>query len=229
MKHVLATILSISFLFSICYAGEKLELKDQKDKESYSLGYQFGQNLKAQDVEINLDVYISGIRDSLGGKDSLMSQEEIRTTLSDLQKRIAAVRQKELKEKAEKNLSESKAFLAENGKKEGIKTLLSGLQYKVLAEGSGKMPKAEDTVTVHYKGTLIDGREFDASYKRGQPATFKVNGVIKGWSEALQLMKEGSKWQLYIPPDLAYGERAMGPQIPPNSALIFEVELISVK
>jgi len=229
MKHVLATILSISFLFSICYAGEKLELKDQKDKESYSLGYQFGQNLKAQDVEINLDVYISGIRDSLGGKDSLMSQEETRTTLSDLQKRIAAVRQKELKEKAEKNLSESKAFLAENGKKEGIKTLLSGLQYKVLAEGSGKMPKAEDTVTVHYKGTLIDGREFDASYKRGQPATFKVNGVIKGWSEALQLMKEGSKWQLYIPPDLAYGERAMGPQIPPNSALIFEVELISVK
>jgi FKBP-type peptidyl-prolyl cis-trans isomerase FklB len=229
MKHVLATILSISFLFSICYAGEKLELKDQKDKESYSLGYQFGQNLKAQDVEINLDVYISGIRDSLGGKDSLMSQEEIRTTLSDLQKRIAAVRQKELKEKAEKNLSESKAFLAENGKKEGIKTLLSGLQYKVLAEGYGKMPKAEDTVTVHYKGTLIDGKEFDASYKRGQPATFKVNGVIKGWSEALQLMKEGSKWQLYIPPDLAYGERAMGPQIPPNSALIFEVELISVK
>ena len=229
MKHVLATILSISFLFSICYAGEKLELKDQKDKESYSLGYQFGQYLKAQSVEINLDVYISGIRDSLGGKDSLMSQEETRTTLSDLQKRIAAVRQKELKEKAEKNLSESKAFLAENGKKEGIKTLLSGLQYKVLAEGYGKMPKAEDTVTVHYKGTLIDGKEFDASYKRGQPATFKVNGVIKGWSEALQLMKEGSKWQLYIPPDLAYGERAMGPQIPPNSALIFEVELISVK
>lgn len=229
MKHIVVTVISISLLFGICYAGEKQDLKDQKDKESYSLGYQFGQNLKAQDVEINLDVYISGIRDSLGGKDSLMSQEETRTTLSDLQKRIAAVRQKELKEKAEKNLSESKAFLAENGKKEGIKTLLSGLQYKVLAEGYGKMPKAEDTVTVHYKGTLIDGREFDASYKRGQPATFKVNGVIKGWSEALQLMKEGSKWQLYIPPDLAYGERAMGPQIPPNSALIFEVELISVK
>jgi len=229
MKHIVVTVISISLLFGICYAGEKQDLKDQKDKESYSLGYQFGQNLKAQDVEINLDVYISGIRDSLGGKDSLMSQEETRTTLSDLQKRIAAVRQKELKEKAEKNLSESKAFLAENGKKEGIKTLLSGLQYKVLAEGYGKMPKAEDTVTVHYKGTLIDGKEFDASYKRGQPATFKVNGVIKGWSEALQLMKEGSKWQLYIPPDLAYGERAMGPQIPPNSALIFEVELISVK
>lgn len=229
MTRVLATVLSISFFFSICYAGDKLELKDQKDKESYSLGYQFGQNLKAQNVEINVEVYTSGIRDSLGGKDSLMTQEEIRTTISDLQKRIAAVRQKELKEKAEKNLSESKAFLAENGKKEGVKTLPSGLEYKVLTEGSGKMPKADDTVTVHYKGTLIGGTEFDSSFKRGQPATFKVNGVIKGWSEALQLMKEGSKWQLFIPPELGYGERAMGTQIPPNSALIFEVELISIK
>jgi FKBP-type peptidyl-prolyl cis-trans isomerase FklB len=229
MKRIVLMVISISFLFSICYAGEKLELKDQKDKESYSLGYQFGQTLKAQNVEINVDVYTSGIRDSLGGKDSLMSQEEIRATISDLQKRIAAVRQKELKEKAEKNLAESRAFLAENGKKEGIKTLPSGLEYKVVTEGSGKTPKAEDTVTVHYKGTLIDGTEFDSSYKRGQPATFKVKGVIKGWTEALQLMKEGSKWQLFIPPELGYGERAMGTQIPPNSALIFEVELIAVK
>jgi len=229
MKYIIVMVISISFLFGICYAGEKLELKDQKDKESYSLGYQFGQNLKAQSVEINLDVYTSGVRDSLGGKDSLMSQEEIRATISDLQKRIAAVRQKELKEKAEKNLAESKAFLEENKKKEGIKTLPSGLQYKVLAEGSGKVPKADDTVTVHYRGTLVNGTESDSSYKRGQPSTFKVSGVIRGWSEALQLMKEGSKWQLFIPPDLAYGERAAGAQIPPNSALIFEVELISVK
>jgi FKBP-type peptidyl-prolyl cis-trans isomerase FklB len=229
MKHVLATILSVGFFFGICYAGEKLELKDQKDKESYSLGYQFGQNLKAQSLEINLDVYTSGVRDALGGKDSLMSQEEIRATVSDLQKRIAAVRQKELKEKAEKNLAESKAFLEENKKKEGIKTLPSGLQYKVIIEGTGKTPKSTDTVTVHYRGTLVNGSESDSSYKRGQPATFQVSGVIKGWSEALQLMKEGSKWQLFIPPDLAYGERAAGPQIPPNSALIFEVELISVK
>src|SRR4030042_2167832 len=166
MKYVLATILSIGFFSGVCYAGEKLELKDQKDKESYSLGYQFGQYLKAQSVEINLDVYTSGVRDSLGGKDSLMSQEEIRATISDLQKRISAARQKELEEKAEKNLAESKAFLEENKKKEGIKTLPSGLQYKVLAEGSGKVPKADDTVTVHYRGTLVNGTESDSSYKR---------------------------------------------------------------
>jgi FKBP-type peptidyl-prolyl cis-trans isomerase FklB len=229
MKYFLMTLLSVAFLLSICYADEKLDLKDQKDKESYSLGYQFGQNLKNQGVDINLDIYTSGIRDALGGKDSLMSQEEIRTTIGELQKRVMAARQKELKEEAEKNLAESKAFLEENKKKDGIKTLPSGLQYKILTEGSGKTPKATDTVTVHYRGTLINGTEFDSSYKRGQPVTFQVNGVIRGWNEALQLMKGGSKWQLFIPPELAYGERAAGPQIPPNSTLIFEVELISVK
>jgi FKBP-type peptidyl-prolyl cis-trans isomerase FklB len=229
MKHLLTVILSIAFLFSICLAEEKLELKDQKDKESYSLGYQFGQNLKFQGVDINLDVYTSGLKDALGGKEPQMSQEEIRAAIMELQKRITAERQKEMKEMAAKNLDESKKFLAENQKKEGIKTLPSGLQYKVIGEGSGKTPQATDTVTVNYKGTLIDGTEFDSSYKRGQPATFKVNGVIKGWTEALQLMKEGSKWQLFIPPDLAYGERGAGRTIPPGSTLIFEVELISVK
>jgi FKBP-type peptidyl-prolyl cis-trans isomerase FklB len=139
-----------------------------------------------------------------------------------------AAQQKVMKEQATKNLSESKNFLAANGKKEGIKIQPSGLQYKVLTEGSGKIPKAEDTVTVHYKGTLIDGREFDSSYKRGNPATFQVKGVIKGWTEALQLMREGSKWQLFIPPELGYGERGSG-SIPPNSTLIFEVELLTVK
>jgi FKBP-type peptidyl-prolyl cis-trans isomerase FklB len=229
MKYVFATILSVCLFFSICYGGEKLELKDQKDKESYSLGYQFGQNLKAQGMDISLEVYTTGIRDALSGKDSAMSQEEIRATISELQKRVMAALQKEFKEKAEKNLSESKVFLEGNKKKEGVKTLPSGLQYKVVAEGSGKTPKATDTVTVQYRGTLINGVEFDSSYKKGQPATFQVKGVIPGWTEALQLMKEGSKWQLFIPPELAYGEKGAGGQIPPNSALIFEVELISVK
>ena len=229
MKYFLITLLSVAFLSSACYADEELNLKDQKDKESYSLGYQFGQNLKSQGVEINLGIYTSGIRDALGGKDSLMSQEEIRATIEELQKRVMAARQKELKEKAEKNLAEGKAFLDENKKKEGVKTLPSGLQYKVLAEGSGKTPKSADTVTVHYRGTLINGSEFDSSYKKGQPSTFRVNGVIRGWSEALQLMKGGSRWQLFIPPELAYGERAAGGQIPPNSTLIFEMELISIK
>jgi len=229
MKHLLTVILSIAFLFSVCLAQEKLELKDQKDKESYSLGYQFGQSLKNQGVDINLDVYNSGIKDALGGKEPQMSQEEIRAAITGLQQRLQAARQKELKEMAAKNIEEGKKFLEENQKKEGIKTLPSGLQYKVLTEGSGKMPKADDTVTVNYKGTLIDGTEFDSPYKRGQPASFQVNGVIKGWTEALQLMKEGSKWQLFIPLDLAYGERGAGRTIPPNSTLIFEVELISVK
>ncbi len=138
-----------------------------------------------------------------------------------------AAREKEFKEKADKNLAAGKAFLEENKKKEGVTALPSGLQYKVLKEGAGKTPKAADTVTAHYRGTLTDGTEFESSYKKEKPLTFKVDGVIKGWTEALLLMKEGSKWQIVIPPDLAYGERG-SPVIPPNSTLIFEVELISV-
>jgi len=227
MKYALTAILSLGFLFNICFAAEKLELKDQKDKESYSLGYQFGQSLKAQGVDINLEVYKSGIQDALGGKDPTLSKEEMQKTVLELQKRLMSARQMESKGIAEKNLSEGKAFMEENKKKEGVITLPSGLQYKVLAEGAGKSPKVADQVTVNYKGMLINGTEFDNSYKRGQPATFKTNGVIKGWTEALQLMKEGSKWQLFIPPQLGYGERGAGP-VPPNSTLIFEVELISV-
>lgn len=228
MKHIFATILIMGLLATFSFAVEKPQLKDLKDKESYSLGFQFGQNMKSQGVELNLEAYTSGIQDALGGAKPKLSQEEINKTVSDLQKRIMTARQKESKEKADKNLAEGKAFLEENKKKEGIKTLPSGLQYKVLAEGSGKTPIATDSVTVNYKGTLIDGSEFDSSYKRGNPTTFQVNKVVKGWTEALQLMKEGSKWQLFIPPELGYGERGGGP-IPPNSTLIFEVELISVK
>jgi len=228
MKHILATVLTIGLSFIFCSAAEKLEMKNLKDKESYSLGYQFGQSLKAQGVEIDLEVYTSGIRDALGGTKPLLSQEEIQKTVSELQQRVVAARQKELKEMAEKNLAEGKVFLEENKKKEGIKTLPSGLQYKVLLEGAGKTPRAADQVTVNYKGTLINGYEFDSSYKRGKPATFQVDKVVRGWTEALQLMKGGSKWQLFIPPHLGYGERGSG-SIPPNSTLIFEVELISVK
>jgi FKBP-type peptidyl-prolyl cis-trans isomerase FklB len=182
-----------------------------------------------QGVDINLDVYESAIRDSLGGKEPQMSSEEMRSTIMGLRQRLAAAQQKALKNQEEKNLAEGKAFLLENGKKEGVKTLPSGLQYRVLSEGTGKMPTKKDTVTVHYRGTFINGTEFDSSIARGQPATFKVDGVIPGWTEALQLMKEGAKWQLFIPPKLAYGERGMPPRIPPQSTLIFEVELISVK
>jgi FKBP-type peptidyl-prolyl cis-trans isomerase FklB len=228
MKQLCAVIIAITFLSGACYAQEKPALKDQKSKESYSLGYQFGQYVKLHHVDIDPTIYSSGLKDALSGKEAPMSKEEMESVVSGVQQRVAAAAQKEMKEKAAKSAEEGKKFLAENGKKEGVKTLPSGLQYKVLKDGSGKMPKATDTVTVNYKGTLVDGTEFDSSYKRGQPASFKVNGVIKGWTEALQLMKEGAKWQLFIPAELAYGERQAGP-IPPNSVLVFEVELISVK
>ena len=229
MKHVLGVILVVGVLLAVCSAGEKPELTDQKDRESYSLGYQFGKNMKFQGVDIDLDVYTSGVRDAVDGKAPRMTPEEIRSAISGLQRRLKVAQQEALKKEGEKNLAQGKAFLAENGKKDGVKTLSSGLQYTVLTEGSGKSPQKTDTVTVHYRGTLIDGSEFDSSISRGQPATFKVGGVIPGWTEALQLMKMGAKWQLFIPPGLAYGERGSPPRIPPNSTLIFEVELISVK
>ena len=157
-----------------------------------------------------------------------MSQEEVRATIRELQKRVMAVQQKELREKAAMNLAEGRAFLEENKKREGIKTLPSGLQYKVLTDGPGKIPQKTDDVTVYYRGTFVDGTEFDSSRKRKEPATFQVDNVIPGWTEALHLMKEGSKWQLFVPSELGYGERGMG-RTPPNSTLIFEVELISIK
>ena len=228
MKYIAAVILSIGFWFNFCFAGENPELKDLKDKESYSLGYQFGQNMKAQGVEINLDVYVSGIQNALRGSKPLLSQEEMQKTVSDLQKRVMAAYQKGLRERADKNLVDGKAFMEENKKKEGVKALPSGLQYQILAEGSGKMPKATDEVTVNYKGFLLDGTEFDNSYKRGVPSDFRLDKIIRGWTEALQLMNEGAKWRIFIPPDLGYGERGAGP-VPPYSVLIFEVELVSVK
>ena len=229
MKYVLATLLTIGLLFSVCSAYEKVELKDERNKESYSLGYLFGENLKRQGIDINLEVYTTGIKDALGWKERLMSSEEINTTVKNLQQRLLVAQQKALKEQAAKNLSEGKAFLEENSKKEGVKMLPSGLQYKVLQEGLGKTPEETDTVTVHYRGTFIDGTEFDNSYKRGNPETVAVVNVIPAWSEALRQMKEGAKWQLFVPPDLAYGERGQGSRIPPNSTLIFEIELISIQ
>jgi FKBP-type peptidyl-prolyl cis-trans isomerase FklB len=224
---IFLSLLGVFLLFSVGAADEKQKLNDRKDKESYSLGYQFGQSLKYQGLEINLDVYTAGIRDALGGKDSLMSQEEIRSTVGEVQKRFVAARQKELKEMAEKNLADSKTFMEENKKKDGVKTLPSGLQYKILVEGTGRIPKETDTVTVHYRGTLIGDKEIDNSYSRGKPQVLQVDKVVPGWTEALRMMKEGSKWQLFIPPELGYGEQGVGP-IPPNSTLIFELELISI-
>jgi FKBP-type peptidyl-prolyl cis-trans isomerase FklB len=229
VKHIVAAIVSIGFLFGVCQAADKLELKDQKDKESYSLGYQFGETLKMQGIDLDLDVYNAALRDALAGKGPQMSPDDMHSTVMGLRQRVAVAQQKALKEQGDKNLAEGKVFLAENGKKKEVKTLPSGLQYKVLTEGKGKTPTKSDIATVHYRGTFMNGTEFDSSISMGQPATFKVDGVIPGWTEALQLMKEGAKWQLFIPPELAYGERGMPPRIPPQSTLIFEVELISIK
>jgi FKBP-type peptidyl-prolyl cis-trans isomerase FklB len=217
-SRVIIVALAILFLGSEVKAQEKLALKNQKEKVSYIIGMDIGGNLKRQSVDVDPNILAKGIQDALAGTKPVLSQEEIQETMMAFQKELMA-KQKERGE----------TFLAENKKKEGVKTLQSGLQYKVIKAGTGKKPKSSDTVTVQYRGTLIDGTEFDSSYRRGQPATFQVSGVVPGWTEALQLMEEGAKWQLFIPSKLAYGERGMGGLIGPNATLIFEVELISVQ
>lgn len=229
MKGLLMTVLGVALLAGQACAGEKAVLKDEKDKVSYSIGLEIGNKLKSQSIDINADILASGVKDGLSGSKALMTEEEIQETMTAFQKEMMAKQAEKTKALAEKNKKEGDAFLEENKKKEGVKTTSSGLQYKVLKDGEGPMPKATDTVTVNYRGTLVDGTEFDSSYKRGEPATFPVNGVIPGWVEALQLMKVGSKFQLFIPSGLAYGERGAGQQIGPNSSLIFEVELLSIQ
>lgn len=229
MKLRLMAVLGIVLLACQVNAGENLVLKDQKDKVSYSIGMNIGNNLKKQSIDVNPDVFAQGIKDALSGSKALMTEQEVNETIMAFQKEMSAKQIERLKELGEKNKKEGEAFLAENKKKEGIITLPSGLQYKVINEGTGETPELTDVVTVNYRGTLIDGTEFDSSYRRGQPATFPVNAVIAGWTEALQLMKVGSKWQLFVPSDLAYGERGAGRDIGPNATLIFDVELLSIK
>jgi len=223
-----AVLCSALFMAGSALAADKVELKTEKDKASYAIGMDIGGSLKRNGIEVNSDVLLKGLKDSLAGEKTLMTEQEARETMAALQKELQAKQQEKMKALGEKNKKEGETFLAANKKKDGVITLASGLQYKVIKNGAGKTPKADDSVTVNYRGTLIDGTEFDSSYKRGQPATFQVNGVIPGWTEALQLMKEGSKWQLFIPANLAYGERGAGRDIGPNAVLIFDVELISV-
>jgi FKBP-type peptidyl-prolyl cis-trans isomerase FklB len=222
MKLRVIVVLGILFLVSQVNAQEKLVLKNQKEKVSYSIGLNIGRNLgndlKRQSIDIDPNILAKGIQDALSGANPLLSNEEIQETMVAFQK-----------EMTEKQKQRGEAFLSENKKKEGVKTLASGLQYMVIKAGTGKKPRLNDTVTVQYRGTLVDGTEFDSSYRRGQPATFPVSGVIPGWTEALPLMQEGAKWQLFIPPNLAYGERGAGGLIGPNATLIFEIELISVQ
>ena len=203
-------------------------LKSLKERSSYAIGVDIGHGLKGQGLEVDTALLARGISDSLAGNKPLMSDKEIHDTMVELEKLVRAQQLDQRSKVAEKNKKEGDAFLAENKKREGVKTLASGLQYKVIREGKGATPKATDRVTTHYRGKLLDGTEFDSSYGRGEPATFPVNKVIAGWTEALQLMKEGDKWQLFIPGDLAYGPDGAGKDIPPNATLVFDIELLKV-
>jgi len=218
-------IVSASLLALPLLGQEKSpQLKDQKDKVSYSIGMNIGFNLSRQKVDINPDILAAGIKDALAGKPQLTT-DQVKEVMAQFEKDMEAKQ----KQAGEKNKTEGVKFLEDNKKKSDVKTTASGLQYKVMKEGTGAKPKATDTVSVNYRGTLIDGTEFDSSYKRGQPATFPLNGVIKGWTEGVQLMKTGSKYQFFVPANLGYGERAVSPDIGANATLIFEVELLEIK
>lgn len=201
---------------------------DDLAKISYVVGYQMGGSVKNAGIDVNIESLIQGIKDAVEGKKGSVSEEEFQAVMTRLQGVIRAKQQQKMAAEASENKQKADAFLAENAKAEGVKTTASGLQYKVIQEGTGASPKEGDTVTVHYRGTLLDGKEFDSSYSRNEPAMFMVGQMIPGFDEALQLMKEGGKYQLFIPPNLGYGEHSRNP-IPPNSLLVFDVELLKVE
>ena len=218
MRYSCSAILTLALFNSASIAAEAVAPQSENDKAIYSLGYDLGTELKGHALELNSELLLQGINDAIEGNKPL-----VKTTSRN--KALAQIRA----QRVQHNLEQSQAFLAENAKKEGVVTLESGLQYKVIQAGEGKSPQTTNSVTVNYRGTLVDGTEFANSAELGKPATHQMKKVIKGWREALLLMKEGDKWELYIPPELGYGKRGLRKTIPPNSALIYEVELIAVK
>lgn len=232
-KHYLAVILAAT-LFSLpasVWASEKAEPKLHKasadDRVSYAIGYDITNRLK-DSFDINPELFLQGMKDSLAGEQS-MTPEKMQETLMEFQAMAQKKQMEAQSKKAAENKAAGEAFLAENKTKKGVETLESGLQYKVITPGTGDSPDLNDKVKCHYRGSLLNGREFDSSYQRNEPAEFPVNGVIKGWTEALQLMKVGAKWMLFIPADLAYGDQGAGNVIEPGSTLIFEVELLEIQ
>jgi FKBP-type peptidyl-prolyl cis-trans isomerase FklB len=231
MKQILIVALSVLFSAVSCSQSstdKDLTISSKIDSVSYSIGLDIGKNFKAQDIEITPEIMLMGIKHA-GADTSLLSDEDIKAVMTSFQIEMREKQQNKSNLVGEKNKAEADTFFAENKNKDGVVTLGSGLQYKILKSGNGKSPKLSNKVDAHYAGRLLDGTEFDSSLKRGKPSTFAVTGVIKGWTEILQLMKEGDKWEVYIPSDLAYGPRGSGSTIGPNAALIFEMELISVK
>lgn len=211
-----------------CTAEEAVvKLDDAKQRISYTIGLNIGRDFANQGVEVDTTALMAGVRDGLGGQKPRLTDEQMISEVKTFRESMVAKQEAKLKALAEKNKAEGAAFLAKNAKETGIVVRESGLQYKVLKDGTGPVPKADSLVSVHYRGTLLDGTEFDSSYERNEPLTLPVGGVIPGWTEALTLMKEGSKWQLFIPSELAYGEEGAPPAIGPDAVLIFEVELLS--
>jgi FKBP-type peptidyl-prolyl cis-trans isomerase FklB len=202
-------------------------LTTEKDKQSYAIGLNVGKSLHRDDIDIDPKIVLQGLQDAMAGGAVLLTDDQIKTVMTDLQSQVRQKQEEKRLALAESNKKDGAAFLAANATKPGVVTLPSGLQYKILTPGTGPKPTTADSVVCNYRGTFLDNTEFDSSYKRGQPATFPVTGVIKGWTEALQLMPVGSKWQLFIPADLAYGERGREP-IQPNATLVFELELTSI-
>jgi FKBP-type peptidyl-prolyl cis-trans isomerase len=240
MKKVLLVIMSIALVTSVfaqkkgaaksTKSESKIEFKTMMDSTSYMLGASTGNQVKNSKIDMNFEAFFQGMKDAATGSALLLTEAQ----MSSLMQRFQIIMQEKQKEMmtamVEKNKKDGEAFLAANKKKEGVVTTASGLQYKIITKGTGKIPTAQDTVVAHYKGTLIDGKEFDNSFKRNEPITISVaTGIIKGWTEALQMMPVGSKWEIFIPSDLAYGDQGYERIIPPASVLVFEMELISIK
>jgi FKBP-type peptidyl-prolyl cis-trans isomerase len=229
MKQIVMMILAATVIASETPAQKKAELKTQKEKASYGVGLNIGNNLKGQLPDVDVNALVRGLRDAMSGAKSAVPDSELAVVMASFQEEMMGKMKERQAAIGERNKKEGEAFLAENNKKNGVITLASGLQYKIITAGTGPKPTPKDSVRCNYRGTLINGKEFDSSYKRGQPAEFVLGQVIPGWIEALQMMPVGSKWELYIPANLAYGERSMGADIGPNSTLIFEVELLGIK
>lgn len=228
-RAIVSAILAGCFAATGLHAADTNVFKSDKEKVGYAVGVNLGTTWKKQDIELDFDKLLQGLKDATSEK-PLLNEQEVREVLNKFQQELMAKQQEKRRLEGEKNKKLGEEFLAANKTKPGVITLTNGLQYKVITEGSGDVPKPEDTVTVKYRGTLIDGSEFDSSAKAPNgTATFRVTGVIRGWTEALTRMKTGSKWELYIPSELAYGERGSGPKIGPNSTLVFEVELVSIQ
>lgn len=228
MKLVAAAMMSVAMTTTMA-ANDTKALKTEQDKLSYSIGIDLGKNFKRQGIEVNPEALALGMKDGMNGGKQLLTDQQMKEVLTKFQKDLMEKRTAEFNKKAEENKEKGESFLKENKAKEGVVTLPSGLQYKVLNAGSGPKPDKEDTVTVEYTGRLINGEVFDSTEKTGKPATFKLSQVIPGWTEALQLMQEGATWEIYVPSDLAYGSRSVGGPIGPNETLIFKIHLVSVK